>query len=409
MQIPDRHSKLVLLLLFLTWGTVFLDRMSQLYLAPYMIGDLHLDSAKVGNLAAVTGVCWAISTLLFGALSDRIGRRKVLLPAIFAFSVLSWLSGVVQSYEQMLVVRALLGIAEGPCFSVIMALTEETAEPQHRGRNVGIVVSAASLIGLAVAPVLTTQVAAHEGWRTAFFVAGVPGIILGLLIWKLVPEPAHRGGAAREHLTLSDYLSVLTYRNMWLCCLGAIGVICWLFEVNVFAPLYITQVAHQSGTTAGFLLGAAGLGAFLLGMIFPALSDRIGRRAALIIMSVLIAILVTAMLTQSLYTNLWLLAAIFFLTNAQQGIVALLMVLVPTETVPPRLAATAIGVATMAAEFIGATAAPAIGGALAQQYGLAVPLYMALGGAGVVFIVALLLKETARHTSEAHETGSSIA
>ncbi len=409
MQLSDRRSKLVLLLLFLTWGTVFLDRMSQLYLAPYMIHDLDLDSAKVGNLAGVTGICWAISTLLFGALSDRIGRRKVLLPAIFSFSILSWLSGVVQTYEQMLLVRALLGIAEGPCFSVIMALTEETAEPQHRGRNVGIVVSAASLIGLAVAPVLTTQVAAHAGWRAAFFVAGVPGIILGLLIWKLVPEPTRKDGAKKEHLTLGDYLSVLTYRNIWLCCLGAVGVICWLFEVNVFAPLYITQVAGQSGTTAGFLLGAAGFGAFLLGMIFPALSDRIGRKAALIIMSVLIAALVTAMLTESLYANLWLLAGIFFVTNAQQGIVALMMVLVPTETVPSRLAATAIGMVTMVAEFIGATAAPAIGGALAQQYGLAVPLYMALGGAGVVFIVGLLLKETARRTSDVHEPTSSIA
>ncbi|EEA01688.1 major facilitator superfamily MFS_1 [Burkholderia sp. H160] len=409
MQMTDRRSKLVLLLLFLTWGTVFLDRMSQLYLAPYMIHDLDLDSAKVGNLAGVTGICWAISTLLFGALSDRIGRRKVLLPAIFSFSILSWLSGVVQSYEQMLIVRALLGIAEGPCFSVIMAITEETAEPQHRGRNVGIVVSAASLIGLAVAPVLTTQVAAHAGWRAAFFVAGTPGIILGLLIWKLVPEPTRKDGAKKEHLALGDYLSVLTYRNIWLCCLGAVGVICWLFEVNVFAPLYITQVAGQSGTTAGFLLGAAGFGAFVLGMIFPALSDRIGRKAALIIMSVLIAALVTAMLTQSLYANLWLLAGIFFVTNAQQGIVALMMVLVPTETVPARLAATAIGMVTMVAEFIGATAAPAIGGALAQQYGLAVPLYMALGGASVVFIVGLLLKETARRTSEVHEPSSSVA
>ncbi|WP_027797120.1 MFS transporter [Paraburkholderia acidipaludis] len=409
MERSDGRSKLVLLLLFLTWGTVFLDRMSQLYLAPYMIGDLHLDSTKVGNLAAITGICWAISTLLLGALSDRIGRRKVLLPSIFAFSLLSWLSGVVQSYEQMLLVRGLLGIAEGPCFSVIMALTEETAEPQHRGRNVGIVVSAASLIGLAVAPVLTTQVAAHAGWRTAFFVAGVPGIMLGLLIWKFVPEPERKTRIEKEHLTLGDYLSILTYRNMWLCCFGAIGVICWLFEVNVFAPLYITQVAGQSGTTAGFLLGAAGLGAFLLGILFPTLSDRIGRKAALLIMSVLIALLVLAMLTQSLYANLWLLAGIFFLTNAQQGIVALLMVLVPTETVPARLGATAIGMATMAAEIVGATAAPAIGGALAQQFGLSVPLYMALGGAAVVFLVGLLMKETARRTSGAHEAGSSMA
>jgi len=393
----SRHNGF-LLLLFLTWGTVFLDRMSQLYLAPYMIPDLHLTSADVGALAGMTGVCWAFSTLVFGALSDRIGRRRVLIPAIFLFSLLSWLSGIAHSYGQLLIIRGLIGLAEGPCWSVITALVEERSAPEHRGRDVGIVVSAASLIGLAVAPVLTTQVAAHFGWRAAFFVAGLPGFILGILVWRFVEEPRGIANIARQKPGLADYLSVLKHRNMWLCCLAAVGVITWLFEVNVFAPLYITQVAHQAPTTAGFLLGASGFGAFFGGLVYPTLSDKIGRRPMLLVMSVLTAVLTVAMMTPALYADLWLLALIFFVTNAQQAIVALTMVLVPTETVPPRLAATAIGMATLAAEFVGATIAPAVGGRLAQQYGLAVPLYMAIGGAAVVFVAALLLRETARTT-----------
>jgi predicted MFS family arabinose efflux permease len=394
-QLFSRHNGF-LALLFLTWGTVFLDRMSQLYLAPYMIPDLHLTAENVGGLAGMTGICWAFSTLIFGAISDRIGRRRVLIPAIFAFSALSWLSGIAHSYTQLLIIRGLIGLAEGPCWSVITALVEERSAPEHRGRDVGIVVSAASLIGLAVAPILTTQVAAHFGWRAAFFVAGVPGFILGVLVWRYVEEPRGMANAGRQKPGLSDYLSVLKYRNMWLCALAAVGVITWLFEVNVFAPLYITQVAHQAATTAGFLLGASGLGAFFGGLFYPTLSDRIGRKPTLILMSILTALLTVAMMTPSFYSHLWLLAAIFFITNAQQAIVALTMVLVPTETVPARLAGTAIGMATLAAEFVGATIAPAIGGKLAQQYGLAVPLYMAIGGAVVVFIAALLLRETAR-------------
>ena len=54
---------------------------------------------------------------------------------------------------------------------------------------------------------------------------------------------------------------------MWLCCVGAAGFMGWLFLENVFAPLYITEVAHQPATTAGFLLGATGLGSFVLGFL----------------------------------------------------------------------------------------------------------------------------------------------
>jgi hypothetical protein len=88
------------------------------------------------------------------------------------------------------------------------------------------------------------------------------------------------------------------------------------------------------------------------------------------------------------------LAAILFLTNAGQGVASLVMVLVPTESVPPQFAATSIGVATLVGEIFGATAAPAMGGALAERHGLATPLWMSALGSAAIFVVALFLCET---------------
>ena len=73
----------------------------------------------------------------------------------------------------------------------------------------------------------------------------------------------------------------------------------------------------------------------------------------------------------------------------------LVMVLIPTESVPPQFAATSIGLATLAGEVFGATIAPTLGGALAEKHGLGITLLMSAGGAGLLFLVALFLKETA--------------
>jgi predicted MFS family arabinose efflux permease len=393
----SRYEKTLVAILFFTWGTVFLDRMSQLYLAPYFAPAFHLSEAQVGFLASVVAASWAISSLVFGAVSDRVGRRAVLIPGVIAFSLLSWLSGVAHSFEQLLVVRALMGIAEGPCWTVINAITEESSTPERRGRNVGIVVSAAALIGLFVAPILTTQVAAHLGWRWGFFVAGAPGLLMAFLIWKFVREPEHHAveEKSRAHNeSASGYLSILEYPNVWLCCLGAAGFMGWLFLQNVFAPLYIAGPAHQAGTTAGFLLGAAGLGSFFIGLIFSSLSDRIGRRAALLISAILSAILPIALVVPGLYSHLWLLAAILFFTQGGQAIAALVIVLMPAESVPPRFVATAIGLTTLVGEILGGALAPTFGGAMAERYGLATPLWMASACMILVIVAALLFRES---------------
>jgi MFS family permease len=406
MDSSRRYENTLVAILFFSWGTVFLDRTSQHYLAPYFAPEFHLSHQQIGMLGSVVAITWAVSTLFFGALSDRIGRKPILVPVVFIFSLLSWISGMVHSYHQLLLIRALLGLAEGPAWSIMTALIEESSHPSRRGRNIGIVVSAAALVGLAVAPVLTTQVAARYGWRWAFFVSGVPGFLLGLLIWRFVQEP-ERGIASGAHgqpVKISDFLSVLRYRNMWLCCAGAAGFLTWLFLLNIFAPLYITEVAHQAPPTAGFLLGATGLGSFFFALFFPTLSDRIGRKPVLLIMAAMCTIVPIALLISPLYSYPWVLAAIVFLTNGGQGIGALILVLVPTESVPQQFAATAIGLATLSAEILGATLAPVLAGAVAQSYGLASTMWMSAGGAAVVFLVALALKET--HLARAGHSAS---
>lgn len=396
MQNTKRYETGLVLLVFLTWGTVFLDRMSLVYLAPFIAPELHLSHAQVGLLVSALALAWAFSGLIFGAVSDRFGRRPVLIPAVFVFSALSWLSAFARSFAQLFLVRTLMGAAEGPTWSTITATIEESSAPERRGRNVGIVVSAAALVGLAVAPVLTTQVAARFGWRGAFFVAGIPGFFLGILLWKYVREPkAANGAGSHSKATLAGYLSLLRYRNVWLCCAGSAGFMTWLWVMSAFAPLYITEVSKHSATFAGLVLSASGLGAFLWGWIFPWVSDSWGRKPALLLMALISAVVPLTYQVPFLVDHPWLMAVTGFVANGGQGIAALVLVLIPTESVPSQFAGTAIGLSTLVGEVVGGTLAPAISGAVADHHGLAAPLWIAAGGAGAVFLAGIFMRETA--------------
>ena len=86
---------------------------------------------------------------------------------------------------------------------------------------------------------------------------------------------------------------------------------------------------------------------------------------------------------------------------------ALALVLVPTETVPAHFAATAIGLTALVGEVFGGALAPTIAGAIADRYGLAAPLWIAAGGAILVFLAAIFLTETAPSRLEAKARAAS--
>lgn len=411
MPTTKRYQTGLVVLFFFTWGSVFLARMSVLYLAPYIAPELHLSHSQIGLLASALALAWAASGLLFGAVSDRIGRRPILLPAVFLFSIFSWVCGLARSFAELLSFRVLLGLAEGPAWPTMTSTIEAASDAKSRGRNIGIVVSAGALVGLALAPVLTTQIAARYGWRIAFYVTGLPGIILGILIWKIVKEPSNAEASEAHHAkpSLKEYAALLRYRNMLLCCVAAAGFMTWLFVMSVFAPLYITEVSGRSATLAGLVLGASGLGGFLWGWIFPWISDRAGRRPTLIFVALLSATAPLTFQVPFLVSHPWLLAAAGFLANGGQGIAALVLVLVPTESVPPKVAATAIGLATLVGEIFGGALAPAVAGAAANKYGLGAPLWIASAGAILVLAASCFIKETAPQRTELPKLGAVTA
>ena len=375
-------------LLSFTFGVVMLDRMVQLFLARDLIAAFHLSGGQVGLLAGVVSVSWAVSTVLFGVVSDRVGRKRVLVPAVIAFSLASFLSGLARNYTELLLVRALLGFCEGPCWSVVMALMSDHSSPHHRGRNLGIVNSAGSLVGSAVAPIFATQIAAAFGWRSAFFAAGVPGLVAAALILFLVAEPPRAPKA--ERTSLRESLAVLRVPGLWLCFLGAICFTTFVISFSVFAPLFLTGAHRMAPTDAGLLMGASGLGGFVYSLAGPWVSDRIGRKPMLLV-AALLCLLLPLVLVLGVGLPLSGLGVAALLLTAAPAIAAVMLIVLPVELAPAGASASAIGFVAIGAEAVGATLGPVAAGVAGDRWGPAAPLLVCSAAATGILLLTLLL------------------
>ena len=125
-------------LLGLGFGLVGLDRWIIAPLLPSIIKDLNLDYQDAGNIIGILGLAWGFFAAVMGGMSDRIGRRKVLIPAIIGFSLLSGISGMATGLVSLLVIRAIMGLTEGSFCPTSFAATNDASHPSRRGINQGL-------------------------------------------------------------------------------------------------------------------------------------------------------------------------------------------------------------------------------------------------------------------------------
>lgn len=383
------------LVLSLAFGLVGLDRFILPSLFPAMREELGMDAADLGQLVGYLAVAWGISAVLFGSLSDRLGRRNVLVPAVVFFSLMSALSGMAAGLVSLLFVRVIMGVAEGAVAPTGVAVVVEASHPKRRGINNGFFQCAIALFGLGIAPIMATQLLLVTDWRHVFMIAGIPGLVVAVFLWKIVREPHQLAGAAPAGTVRPPMLSIFKHRNIPLSMLALLCAMVGIFVLSAFIPVYLADYLKLELTDRGIVSSAIGFGGAIGQFAIPAVSDFIGRRMATVLSFVISAVFLWFFIHIGAGNNVQLFVLLFGVTLFNFGALAILAGPIPAEAAPPGLIATAAGVVIGAGEIFGGGFAPMIAGGVAASRGIQYTLWLTMGGLIAGLVVSLFLQETA--------------
>jgi MFS family permease len=395
-------------LLGLGFGLVGLDRWIIAPLFPYIAADLGLAEGDAGRLAGILGLLWGVFAIFSGRLADAIGHRKVLVPAILLFSLLSGLSGIVQGLMALILIRALMGAMEGTYCPTSFTAVASASKPERRGFNQGLQQSGFALLGLALGPIIAIQLlSVVPSWRWVFWIVAIPGFIVGALLFKVLKEPKDTQGGALIGATqpAGSWLAVLKAPNILVCMLALLCAMACVFVLSAMVPVYLVNVLGLSPGQMSVVTSAIGFGGFFGQFGWPGLSDRFGRKP----LAILGFVGATAAVWWFSITGaavLPLFVALFVCSFFCLGNVALITGPIATESAPRGLISSGIGIVVGAGEIFGGGVAPYIAGGVADRYGLPSVLYVALAGVALGIVVCLFLRETAPRRIAATAAGA---
>ncbi len=222
--------------------------------------DLHLTDAKLGWTLSAFVITYALTSPLFGRLGDLFTRKYVISAGVALWSFATAGAGLARNFWHLFVPRSLVGIGEASYASIAPAIITDFYEAERRGRALAVFYAAIP-VGSALGFVLGGQLAAHFGWRTAFFVVGLPGLMFALLALA-IREP--RRGATDQSHPLSEPPPSLwaTYRMLWsnhTYVVVTIGFIAYTFAMGGLVgwmPAFLERYDGMSTAQSNDIFGA---------------------------------------------------------------------------------------------------------------------------------------------------------
>ena len=254
----------------------------------------HLSAAQAGLVSSFTLAFSAAGGIVFGILSDRIGRARSLILSILIFSLASAGTAASWNLASLLFWRAVIGIGLGAEWSTGAVLVAETWPPEHRAKAVGIMQSGWAL-GYMLAAGMTAVILPRFGWR-ALFLAGLFPAVLALLIRRHVEEPEIWQRTTHARIKPGEIFQGILRRRTILASLLASTVLFAYWGLFTWIPGFLSASADRGGAgltvvkSSGFVVPMQ-MGAFAGYVMFGWLADKIGRRPAFVLYVIAAAIL----------------------------------------------------------------------------------------------------------------------
>jgi len=390
----------------------YIDRQVIVSLFPHLKEAWGLSDKQLGALVSAVSVTVALGAIPIALVADRFSRVKSIVAMATVWSLASISCMFTRNYGQLLAARAVVGLGEAGYGSVGAALIASHFPARMRGALMAAFFSAAS-VGSVLGVLLGGVIAAKWGWRAAFGLVGVPGLVLALLYLavrdyrtvELTPriERATRSTRGTARAIVGRLMGSRTL--LWVC-LAAPAQLILVSAIWAWLPSYLNRVhglvPEQAAMRAALVVLCGALGS----VVWGAVADRAGRRrpAAKLHVAAMVCVASSAVLALAFgashigialtaQAQFALLAFGGFLMTCTVGVVAAVVI----DVVHPGIRATGASVLSLFQNLLGLAAGPFIAGLLSDAWTLqhaliAMPVFGLL--AAWAFVIASRSYET---------------
>src|SRR5215831_13425220 len=269
---------------------------------PAIIATFAMTNAQAGLIGTATLLTSAFGGWFAGALSDRFGRVRTLQITIAWFAVFTFLCGFAQSYAELFIFRAAMGLGFGGEWAAAAVLVGEVIRSEHRGKAVGAMQSGWA-VGWGIAAVMATllfSVFSQEvAWRALFWVGLTPAALV-FFVRRFVDEPPVFAQTRQNLATAgktADFLEIFSpamLKTTILTCLLSTGAQGGYYAITTWLPRFLRDERNLTVLGSGGYLAVIIVGSFIGYLVSAWLNDRIGRRSNFILFAVCSIVIVIA-------------------------------------------------------------------------------------------------------------------